>query len=248
MQSPYSISIITICFNCKEQLRRTIASVSSQTYPEVEYIVVDGGSTDGSLQIIEEAHQAGIVTRYISEPDHGIYDAMNKGLRMATMDYLCFMNAGDTFHSPETLSKALGAISPNSYPTVIYGETNLVDHEGQFIKRRELRAPKKLTASSFRKGMLVCHQSFYALRSRAPLYDESYRFSADYDWCLKILEQPGCTTHNTQLVLTDYLHEGLTTQNRWVSLKERFEIMKRHYGILPTLLSHLYFLLRYPFK
>lgn len=238
-----TISVITICYNAGHALRHTVASVCSQTYPHVEYIVVDGVSTDRSLETINDYYP--LISRIISEPDNGIYDAMNKGLSIASGDYVCFMNAGDSFASRDTLSDALGGIT-GELPDIIYGETDIVDSEYRYVRHRRLRAPEQLKYESFRHGMVVCHQSFYARRSIAPLYDTQYQFSADVDWCLHILRRAQ-HIHNTHLTLTHYLEEGTTTRNHCASLRERFRIMRRHYGFIPTLTSHIYFGLRMPF-
>ncbi|WP_018357604.1 glycosyltransferase family 2 protein [Porphyromonas levii] len=240
MQGRKRISVVTICYNAYEELQYTLRSVAEQSYPFIEYIVVDGASTDGSNELFE-SYRADIDV-LISEPDKGIYDAMNKGIKAATGDYLCFMNAGDTFHSTTTLEEVFAQVGTN-HPDVIYGETDLVDTDRRFLRHRRLSAPLVLTKDSFLRGMLVCHQSFYPRRELAPLYNLSYRFSSDFDWCIRILKQSQ-RNHNTHLVLTDYLSEGVTTQNHKASLRERFQIMRYHYGLARTLLAHAYILLR----
>ena len=132
-------------------------------------------------------------------------------------------------------------------PAVVYGETDIVDDAGMFLRHRRLQAPETLKWTSFRQGMLVCHQSFYALREITPEYDLTYRFSADFDWCVRIMKKAkemGMPFLNTHSVLTDYLAEGLTTQNHKESLRERFRIMAKHYGWLSTCLMHLWFIIR----
>lgn len=238
MEHP-TLSVITVCYNAHDELKKTIQSVATQTYPHIEYIVIDGASTDGTVELLRE--WADRIDHLVSEPDHGIYDAMNKGLALATGTYLCFLNAGDTFHTPTTVAEALEQVG-TPLPGVIYGETNIVDAEGRYLRPRHHTAPEQLTYDSFRQGMLVCHQSFYARRDLAPRYDTRYRYSADYDWCLKILAQ-STDNHYTHTVLTDYLSEGATTRHRYASLLERFRIMIRHYGLLGALTAHLRILL-----
>lgn len=146
-------SIITVTYNAEAVLEDTIQSVISQTYHHVEYILVDGASKDGTLSIIDRYRDR--ITRIVSEPDKGLYDAMNKGIRLATGDYLCFLNAGDSFHEDDTLQQMVRSISGNELPDVLYGETELVDKEGHFIRMRRLAAPEVLTWRSFKQGMLV---------------------------------------------------------------------------------------------
>lgn len=234
------ISIITVTYNDAINLMWTLESVAKQTYPHIQYIVVDGASSDHTAELLEAYNES--IDIVISERDRGIYDAMNKGLSLATGEYLCFMNAGDTFHDSETLERVFGQIVGKK-PDVIYGETNLVNHDRHFVRPRRLKSPKRLTYKSFKRGMLVCHQSFYPRRELAPKYDLGYRFSSDFDWCIKILKQTK-SVHNTSLVLTDYLSEGMTTENRKASLRERFKIMQKHYGLGSTLLWHIYIVAR----
>lgn len=234
MTSTPLVSIITITYNAELTLERTIASVRCQDYPSVEYIIVDGASKDSTVDIINANKD--IISSYISEPDKGIYYAMNKGLNMAKGDYVWFMNAGDELPEPSTLSQAI-SVAPEG-ADVIYGETVMTDMEGNLIGERRLAAPDSLSWHSFRKGMVVCHQSFIARRSIADLYDTNYRFSADFDWCLKILKRSE-TIYNTHLVLSRFLDGGITKQNIVPGLKERFRIMSHHYGLVQTVLYHI---------
>lgn len=240
-------SIITVTYNAEKVLEDTIQSVVFQTYRNVEYILVDGNSKDNTLAIIHKYRDR--ITHIISEPDKGLYDAMNKGIHLATGDYVCFLNAGDELHDPETLQKMTYTLKGKELPDVIYGETAIIDDKGHFIRMRRLSAPDQLTWKSFKQGMLVCHQAFFARRTLAiqNLYDLQYRFSADFDWCIRIMKQSQ-TLHNTRLILIDYLNEGMTSRNHKASLKERFRIMTKHYGWLRTLLQHGWFIIRSIYK
>ena len=234
-------SIITVTYNAGKVLEDTIQSVITQTYKNVEYILVDGGSTDNTLSIINQYRS--MIQQVISEPDRGLYDAMNKGIKMATGDYICFLNAGDAFHEDDTLQQMVHSLTENALPDVLYGETAIVDEEGHFLRMRRLSAPEHLTWKSFQHGMLVCHQAFFARRDRVEPYDLRYRFSADFDWCIRVMKKAH-VLHNAHLVVIDYLDEGLTTANRRASLLERFRIMCRHYGVLSTVLHHAWFVVR----
>ena len=240
-------SIITVTYNAGKVLEDTIQSVVFQTYRNVEYIIVDGGSKDNTLEVAEKYRDR--ISKVISEPDKGLYDAMNKGIRLATGDYLCFLNAGDELHENETLQKLVHTLKGKELPEVIYGETAIVDEEGHFLHMRRLSAPDTLTWKSFKQGMLVCHQAFIARRELAinDLYDLRYRFSADFDWCIRIMKKAKCL-HNTRLTLIDYLKEGMTTRNHKASLKERFRIMAKHYGWLSTIAHHGWFVIRLFYK
>lgn len=234
-------SIITVTYNAGAVLEDTIQSVITQTYRNVEYIIVDGGSKDHTLDIINRYREH--IHTLVSEPDKGLYDAMNKGIRLATGDYLCFLNAGDELHEDDTLQLMVHSITGTELPDVLYGETVIVDEEGHFLRMRRLSAPENLNWKSFKDGMLVCHQAFFPRRELAEPYDLRYRFSADFDWCIRIMKKSH-TLHNTHLTLIDYLNEGMTTRNHRASLHERFRIMCRHYGYLSTLARHAWFALR----
>lgn len=235
-------SVITVCYNAHDTIADTLRSVVNQTYPRMEYIIVDGASTDGTMALVDGYRHR--IARVVSEPDKGLYDAMNKGLALATGDYLCFLNAGDTFHAPDTLQQMADRIQDcMELPDVLYGETALVDRERRFLRMRRLRAPRRLTWRSFRQGMLVCHQAFFAKRTLAEPYDLRYRFSADFDWCIRILKKARCMQF-IPLTLIDYLSEGITTAHHKASLKERFRIMVAHYGWPSTVLHHAWFVLR----
>ena len=236
-------SIVTVTYNAENVLNDTIQSIVTQTYRNVEYIIVDGGSIDGTMHIVDRYRP--MISIVVSEPDNGLYDAMNKGIALATGDYICFLNAGDAFHEDDTLQRMVHSLRGMELPDVIYGDTDIVDAEGHFLHKRRLSPPKKLTWKSFENGMLVCHQAFFARTklAKATPYDLTYRFSADFDWCVRILKQ-AAVTHHTHLTLIDYLNEGMTTENHQASLRERFRIMSKHYGFFATVLRHAWFVLR----
>lgn len=239
-------SVITVTYNAAQTVEKTIKSVLEQTYERLEYIVVDGASKDGTQEIVRKYSPR--ISTFVSEPDNGLYDAMNKGMALAKGDYLCFLNAGDSFRTPDTLQQMLESLShPDKLPDILYGETAVVDPEGNFLYKRRLSAPEVLTWKSFKQGMLVSHQAFFAKRSIAEAYDLKYRYSADVDWCIRLMKKSNCI-HNTHLMLINYLNEGMTTQHRLASLKERFRIMCRHYGWFSTVLHHLWFVLRLAIK
>ena len=237
------ISIITVTYNAEATIERTLESVAQQTYPDVEHLIMDGASKDRTLEIARRYPHAIVY----SEPDKGLYDAMNKGLKKATGDYLCFLNAGDKLHSKETLAHIASSVPDSSSIGVLYGNTHIVDNEGTFIRNRRLTPPEHLTWQSFKQGMLVCHQAFYINRQIALAYDTTYRFSADFDWCIRCMkegEKQGMQNLYIQEPIADYLSEGMTTANHKASLKERFRIMAKHYGLLSTIIQHIWFIFR----
>lgn len=251
-----SFSIITCTYNAAAVLERTLKSIASQTYPFIEHIIIDGVSKDSTLAIAQD-YQASNSSQHsisiISERDNGLYDAMNKGIAKATGDYIVFMNAGDKFQDENTLNLIAKQIescsNDDKLPGVVYGETNIVDDQGTFLRKRHHSAPEVLSWRSFKYGMLVCHQSFYALTAiaKATPYDLRYRFSADVDWCIRIMkecERRGLSLHNTHSILTAYLDGGMSIKNHRASLRERFAIMAHHYGFLTTIAMHIRFAIR----
>lgn len=242
------ITIITVTYNAASVLQRTLDSVCTQTYKDIEHLIIDGASKDETVQMAE-SYKAQVPYKVViqSEPDQGLYDAMNKGLHKATGDYLIFLNAGDALHANDTL-ETVSQLSSNS-PAVIYGDTSIVDSEGRFLHLRRLRPPKQLTWKSFKQGMLVCHQAFYVRTDIAQQedYDLLYRHSADVDWCIRVMkraEQQHLPLVNTNAILADFMEGGNTTQNHRASLKERYQVMCHHYGTIQTILLHLWFLAR----
>ena len=242
------ISIITVTYNADSVLKRTLDSVKAQSWQQIEHLIIDGASKDETISMAETYKaQCPYEVVILSEPDKGLYDAMNKGLRLATGDYLVFLNAGDTLHAADTLETIVRSAQP--LPGVLYGDTAITDEHGNFLHLRRLRPPKKLTWKSFRQGMLVCHQAFYALTDIAKNlpYDPRYRYSADVDWCIRVMKEAQkrqLPLVNTQAILADYQEEGQTTIHHRDSLKERFDVMRRHYGLFSTVMMHLWFAIR----
>lgn len=249
-------SIITCTYNAESVLQRTLNSVLEQTYSHVEHIIVDGASTDATLNMVEAYRQKSDAedwcheVRVKSEPDRGLYDAMNKGIQRATGQYVLFLNAGDTFPSADTLELVAESVGEGEEPpAVLYGDTDVVDDEGRFLRHRRLSPPRRLTWRSFMKGMLVCHQAFYARTDLAKVtpYDLHYRFSADVDWCIRIMRlarRRRLPMRNVGAVVVNFLDGGMTTTNHRASLKERFHVMAHHYGFVPTVLMHVWFVIR----
>lgn len=253
-------SIITITYNAEKFLPRTVDSVLAQRYADVEHIIVDGASTDNTLQVASDymqrsyAAQNGHEVRIVSEPDNGLYYAMNKGLQQATGDYVCFLNAGDSFPDANVLDAiakmgGFEGVMPNSLPAVLYGNTDIVDDEGNFLRHRRLAPPRNLSWRSFKHGMVVCHQAFYARLdiARNILFDTRYRYSADVDWCIRVMkeaEHRRLPLRFVDAVLVNYVKEGQSTKNHRASLKERYRVMQHHYGAVTTALMHAWFAVR----
>ena len=250
------ITYVTITYNAASVLQRTLDSVLQQDYPEIMHLIIDGASTDGTLKLVDDyiqrsnAAENGHRIQLMSEPDEGIYDAMNKGLRSLTGDYVCFLNAGDFLPAPDTVSRTVQPVAANGgLPAVLYGDTDIVDGEGRFLHHRRLAPPENLTWKSFRQGMLVCHQAFYVRTdfAIATPYALQYRYSADVDWCIRVMKAAAkekVPLQNLHMVVANYTEEGQTTLHHRESLWERYHVMERHYGRIQTFLLHGWFVLR----
>ena len=253
------ITYVTVTFNAAGVLQRTLDSVLQQDYPEIVHLIIDGASTDDTLQMVDayiersNAAENGHRIQVMSEPDHGIYDAMNKGLRSLDGDYVCFLNAGDFLPSCDTVNRIAEHISRSdgagNMPAVVYGDTDIVDGEGRFLHHRRLAPPEHLSWKSFRHGMLVCHQAFYARTdfAIATPYDTHYRYSADVDWCIRVMKaaaKENVPLLNLKMVVVNYTEEGQTTLHHRESLWERYRVMERHYGRIQTFLMHCWFVIR----
>jgi glycosyltransferase involved in cell wall biosynthesis len=227
------LSVITIVYNNVRDIERTVLSVLNQTYQPIEYIVVDGLSTDGTLAIIEK-YKAGI-SKIISEKDDGIYDAMNKGLAAATGDYVIFMNSGDEFYDTTTIAKVF-ATAPDA--DIYYGETEMINDQLESQGQRRHKAPKQFNWRSFKYGMSVSHQAIYIRRTLTEPYDRQYQLSSDIDWIIRAAKKAKKIVRVDGYV-AKYLVGGMSKKRHRQSLHERFDIMKRHYGLVPTLFNHL---------
>ena len=250
------ITYVTITYNAAKVLQRTLDSVLAQDYPNIEHLIIDGASTDDTLKFVNDyiahsnAAENGHQIQVSSEPDNGIYDAMNKGLRSMTGDYVCFLNAGDFLPADDTASGIARQVDASGgTPAVLYGDTDIVDGEGRFLHHRRLAPPENLTWKSFRQGMLVCHQAFYARTdfAIATPYDMQYRYSADVDWCIRVMKaaaKENVPMLNLLMVVANYTQEGQTTLHHRESLWERYRVMEHHYGRVQTFLLHCWFAVR----
>ena len=227
------ITYITITYNAEAVLKRTLDSVLCQDYPKISHFIIDGASTDGTMAIIDDyvrrSNEAdnGHRVQVTSEPDKGIYDAMNKGLRSIDGSYVCFLNAGDFLPAPDIVSRIVEQISEKDSPAVLW--------------------------KSFRQGMLVCHQAFYARTdfAIATPYDMQYRYSADVDWCIRVMKAAAkerVPLLNLKMVVVNYTEEGQTTLHHRESLWERYHVMEHHYGRIQTFLLHCWFVVRAVFN
>jgi glycosyltransferase involved in cell wall biosynthesis len=226
------LSVITVVYNNVQDIERTLLSVLGQTYHNIEYIIIDGLSTDGTLAVINK--YAGSISKFISEKDKGIYDAMNKGLAMATGDYVIFMNSGDEFYDTETVAAVFATANDAD---IYYGETEMIAGGGESLGQRRHKAPNKFTWRDFKYGMSISHQAIYIRRSLTEPYDNKYQLSADIDWIIRAAKKASKIV-NVNRYVAKYLVGGMSKKRHRQSLQERFDIMKQNYGLIPTILNH----------
>lgn len=171
------ITIVTVCRNAVNEIERTMLSVLNQTYPNIEYIVIDGASTDGTVDIIKK--YANRLAYWVSEPDKGIYDAMNKGIEKATGEWINFMNAGDEFAEEATITSIFGKEEMSS--EIIYGNTIYQTVYGSFVSQGE-------SVDTLRHRLPFCHQSCFILTKLAKEnpYENEFHIAADYNFFYKM--------------------------------------------------------------
>lgn len=232
------VSIITVVFNGENIIEKTMQSVFAQTYDNIEYIIVDGKSSDNTLSIIEKYKEK--ISVLISEKDKGLYDAMNKGLQVATGDYVWFMNGGDQIADAQVLAKIF---SLNIDADIFYSDTALIDENGKYLSLlSEIghnNAPDNLTAKSMQRGMVVCHQSFIAKRNITSPFNLKYKISADIDWVIKCLKKSK-NNHKLSFCLSKFMTGGVSSKNRWRAVRERFILFDEHFGTARNLYNHIF--------
>lgn len=233
MEKNVKFSVVTICYNVKDELERTLRSLWAQTYVAAgdglagdcggyESIVVDGGSSDGTAAFL---HREKRIARYVSEPDRGVYDAMNKGLRLCRGDFVIFMNAGDEFFNPRVLERAAAVLRAHPDCRFLFGDACLVGEDGH-CRFREYDAP--VTTQN------ICHQSiFYDRRLFAELgmYDERYRVVADYDFNLRAIAGSGVVPYHFSYPVCRFYEGGLSSGGKYAE-KQRADaaLLRREWG------------------
>ncbi len=236
------LSIITITYNAEQYLERTIQSIANQSVQDFEYLIIDGKSKDRTLQIAEKYKNR--VNELISEPDKGLYDAMNKGLKNAKGDFVWFMNAGDEINDKDAVKRIFQSVTSNT--DVLYGDTFFVDNDGNVQGlRSEITPhclPKDLKWQDMKLGMLVCHQAFIARKSIVPFYMED-NLSADVDWEIACLKRAKGVKY-LDFVVAKYLIGGISNKQLKRSLLDRYEVLKKHFGLMGAISAHVQILFR----
>lgn len=192
------ISIITVTYNCAESIEETILSVISQSYKNIEYLIIDGGSTDKTIEIIKKYENR--ISSWISEKDSGIYDAMNKGILRANGEWINFMNSGDKFYNSDTIFE----ISKNTNNRdVIYGDTIL-------LMKNDLKYLKSKKFKAIKYGMPFCHQSVFVrseyLKSRP--FKLEYKLASDYNFFFQLWQSSNLNYLQLNIPIAIYDNNG----------------------------------------
>lgn len=236
------LTIITITYNAGSFLERTLLSVERAfemvaDKTSLDYIIVDGGSTDETLSIASRYGR--IISKLDSEPDRGLYDAMNKGLARATGKYVWFLNAGDEIADDQVLSRLIPHLLHDA--GVLYSDALFIRPDGRVVGLRSEHTPhslpKNLHWTDMALGMKVCHQAFIARRDIAPQYDIA-NLSADLDWEITCLKR-SLKVQYLDFILCRYLLGGLSVQNHRRSLIDRWRVLRKHFGVFTTLVNHV---------
>jgi len=217
------ISIVTVCYNAEKDIEKTILSVINQTYDNIEYIVIDGGSHDGTLSVINK--YASKIDKVISEPDKGIYDAMNKGITLAKGDWINFMNAGDTFASKNVLEKIFKNVSYKENIGVIYGQT--YSSNGKYVSEAYLDPFWK--TDNYLHSMGFCHQSTFVRGNIAKkhFFNTNYKVAADFDMMYNIYNNGYKFVYVDFIVSIFDASGGFTADNFFKEWKDYSMILKR---------------------
>lgn len=232
---PPLVSVISVNLNDQAGLTRTLASIRTQTFADRESIVVDGGSTDGSVELIRAAAEAKVVTDWVSEKDGGIYEAMNKGIRRARGTYLVFMNGGDSFATDDALARFFAAGEP--VEDVLYSDA-VVEHEDGTTHVWEV--PERLDWDFFMRTSLPHQSSAFRrdLFERVGLYDTHFRMGGDHEFYIRSVVVRGATTRKVPVALARQVWGGFSNRPQNYALLREERLLAKERALPPILLAH----------
>lgn len=226
------VTVVTVCFNAATAIGRTLESVVAQTYPRIEYLIIDGGSSDGTLGVVSEYEpRFGGSLHWSSEPDSGIYDAMNKGARLAKGEYLAFVNAGDRFE-PDAIERLVAAATA-SHSDIAYG--GMYQHGGSLGDRSEYRAPQPMSLNPLMRAMPACHEAMLFrrdLHERVGYYSLDFDVAADYEFVLRCLAA-GAKTVAVDAPIVHYELGGTSDQDA-PAVEREYSAVRKRYGADPV--------------
>ena len=219
------VSIITISFNTENTIEKTLQSVAYQSYKNIEHIIVDGGSKDNTLEICNSFSH---ISKIISEPDNGVYDAFNKGLELATGDVVGFLNADDIFYNENSVQE-IANIFLNNETDIVYGNLDYVNREGKVIRNWTSRPYEK---GLIKKAWMPAHPTFYCKKEvydRLGIYNDSFKIGGDFELCLRFLEVNKVPSFYLNKKLVKMLIGGISNsglKSKWTIYKEELRAFK----------------------
>lgn len=240
------VSIITVCYNSAETIRDTIESVLSQNYPCIEYIIVDGGSSDMTMEIVDE--YASRIAKVVSEPDNGIYDAMNKGIRLAAGEIVGILNSDDVYTDTTVISDVVSHFAL-SKSEAVYADLSIVER-GNIDKVVRYCGSKNFTVSRLRWGWMVPHPTLFVTKGsyeKFGLYKLDYRVSADFEMVARLFLNKGVSYSRLPRSIVRMRSGGISTTGFWSRFHQNLEIVRacRENGIYTNI---FFVLLKVPFK
>lgn len=240
-----TFSIITVVYNAKKDLQKTIESVQDQTFNDFEHIIIDGGSTDGTFEYIKSLKFGNL--KYISEKDKGIYDAMNKGIKFSSGEYLLFLNAADIFVSNDILKTVFHNID-QSKPKIIYGGANIYNESGKFLSTLK---PMDFTKKNLNRyaTRVVCHQAIFAHKYSVIEYSNKYRLKGELNWYYDLLQRIGKDEIlQVDEIICNYYLGGTGDKSFWENYFERVKVTKHHNSLVDFVISIPFFMLPIVFR
>lgn len=219
------LSIIIVTYNASADLVLTLKSIYSQSFNDYELVIIDGKSTDNTPDIIVK--QAGKVAYWVSEKDKGIYDAMNKGIKAATGEYIQFLNAGDYFPTESVLDKIFSGIE--GQPTLIYGDINILHTDGKITC--QLAGEYTLDNLLARGTGVLCHQAMFVRRLSAPLYNLKYKYKGELNWYFDLVELDNFSYKKQDVIVVNYALGGWGHQNFLRNRMDWLKVVYQRYGI-----------------
>jgi len=222
-------TIITVSFNSEKTIAKTIESVLNQTCQNYEYLIIDGASTDGTLDIVNKyIKNQSVPIKVLSEPDNGIYDAMNKGIMTASGEWLYFLNCDDTFYNDNVLNKFETVIDSAKNKLIVFGDYISQQQDGEEIINQNVSIDHK-----YLLRCMLCHQSMFIHKSvfaDTGLYDCKYKIAADYNTLVKAYINKPDSFLYTSTVVARFIRGGFSDNNQALMTKERASVVKEHYA------------------
>jgi len=219
------VSIITISYNSSSTIEKTLKSVASQSYPNIEHIIVDGGSKDNTIDICNSYSH---ISKIISETDKGVYDAFNKGLKLAKGDIIGFLNADDTFYNENSIQEIVAAFNQNNV-SIVYGNLDYINEKGKIVRNWISRPYKQ---GLVKNAWMPAHPTFYCKKEvydRLGGYNDSFKIGGDFELCLRFLEVNNINSFFLDKKLIKMLIGGISNsglKSKWTIYKEELRAFR----------------------